>query len=70
MLANMANQLHWGQDKELRQWIRASRLDGFGKLMSGIDPQDSEKQDIIARFSEQAVAAMANLPRLIAAGAG
>lgn len=70
MRVNMANQFHWGQDKELRQWVRASRLDGFGKLMSGIAPQDTEKQDIMARFREQAVAAMANLPRLMAADAG
>jgi hypothetical protein len=70
VLVNMGNQFHWGQDKELRQWVRASRLDGFGKLMSGIDPQDTAKQDIMARFREQAVAAMANLPRLIAADAG
>jgi hypothetical protein len=70
VLVNMGNQFHWGQDKELRQWVCASRLDGFGKLMSGIDPQDTAKQDIMARFREQAVAAMANLPRLIAADAG
>ena len=69
VLVNTANQFHWGQEKALRQWIRASRLDGFGKLMSGIDPQDTQKQDIMARFREQAVAAMANLPRLIAAAA-
>ena len=66
MLVNMWNQFQWGQDKVLRAWIRDSRLDGFGKLMSGIDPQDTEKQEIVARLREQAAAAMANLPRLIA----
>ena len=66
MQANMLNQLQWGQDKELRKWIRESRLDGFGKLMSGIDPQDTDKLAIIARLKEQAVAAMANLPKLTA----
>jgi hypothetical protein len=69
MLVNMGNQFHWGQDKELRKWIRESRLDGFGKLMTGADPQDVEKQTIMARLKEQAGAAMANLPKLIAAGA-
>ena len=67
MQANMLNQLQWGQDKELRKWIRESRLDGFGKLMSGIDSQDTEKLAIIARLKEQATAAMANLPKLLAA---
>ncbi len=65
MMANMLNQFHWGQDKALRTWIRESRLDGFGKLMVGIDPQDTEKMAILARLKEQAMAAMANLPRLI-----
>ena len=66
MLVNMWNQFQWGQDKVLRAWIRDSRLDGFGKLMSGIDPQDGEKLAIVARLREQAAAAMANLPKLIA----
>ena len=67
LLANMRNQFQWGQDKELRKWIRESRLDGFGKLLSGIDPQDIEKQAIMARLKTQSMAALANLQRLIAA---
>lgn len=65
MLANMGNQARWGQDKALRQWIRSSRLDGFGKLMTGIDAQDTDKLAILARLKQQAMAAMVNLPRLI-----
>jgi len=64
MMASMMNQFQWSQDKVLRQWIRDSRLDGYGKLMTGIDPQDTEKQAILARLKEQAKAAMANFPRL------
>lgn len=66
MMANMVNQSQWGQDKILRTWIRESRLDGFGKLMANADKQDADKQEIIARLREQSVAAMANLPQLIA----
>ncbi len=68
MAANMRNQYHWGQDKALRQWVRDSRLDGFGKLMSGVDPQDAEKQAILARYKQQAMAAMARLSRPAASG--
>ena len=68
-LANMGNQFQWSQDKTLRQWIRNSRLDGFGKLMSGIDPQDSAKLATVARLRDNAMAAMGNLPKLIAASA-
>ena len=67
LLANMRNQFQWGQDKELRKWIRESRLDGFGKLMAGIGPEDAEKQAIMARIKTQSMAALANLPRLFAA---
>jgi hypothetical protein len=70
MMLNLWNQYQWGQDKTLRQWIRTSRLDGFGKLMVGLDPQDAEKQAILARLKEQAMAAMANLQKLAAAGGG
>ena len=38
-LVNMWNQFQWGQDKALRQWIRDSRLDGFGKLMTERRPR-------------------------------
>ena len=67
LLVNMWNQFQWGQDKALRQWIRESRLDGFGKLMVGIPAEDTAKHAILARFKEQAMAAMANLPRLTGA---
>jgi NAD(P)-binding Rossmann-like domain len=68
MLANMLNQLNWSQDKALRDWIRASRLDGFGKLMASADKNDAAKQATIARLKENAMAAAGNLQRLIAAG--
>ena len=67
MMVSMRNQLHWGQDKDLRQWIRNSRLDGFGKIIAGIDAQDTHKQAIVARMREQAAAAAVNLPKLMAA---
>lgn len=66
VIANTMNQMRWGQDKSLRDWIRASRLDGFGKLMASADREDADQQRVIARLKEQSAAAMANLPRLIA----
>ena len=64
MMATMWNQAQWGQDPGLRQWIRESRLDGFGKLMASAAKDDTDKQAIIARFRQQAMLAMANLGRL------
>jgi hypothetical protein len=65
VIGNMLNQMQWGQDPALREWIRGSRLDGFGKLMASADRQDTAKQAVIARLKEQSAAAMANLPRLL-----
>jgi hypothetical protein len=69
MAGNMSNQLLWGQDATLRQWIRNCRLDAFGRLTSGVDKADAEKQAILARLKAQAQAAAANMPRLLAAAA-
>lgn len=66
VMASMANQFRWSQDKALRNWIRHSRLDGFGKLIAELDPADVEKQAIMARFKACAAACMANLPKLTA----
>jgi hypothetical protein len=63
--ANMQNQAQWGQDKTLREWMRASRLDGFGKVMASADPGDVEKMAILGKLRSQAVAAMGNVPRLL-----
>ena len=66
---SMANQFKWSQDKGLRQWIRASRLDGFGKMIGEIDPADTEKMAVLARLRQCAMAAMGNVPRLMGAAA-
>ena len=67
LMVSMWNQAQWAQDKTLRNWMRESRLDGFGKLMTGIDPQDTLKLAVVTEMREQAMAAMANLPKLMAA---
>lgn len=64
---SMQNQARWGQDQELRQWIRASRLDGYGRLMASADREDPAQQALVARFRAGVMAAMANMPRLMAA---
>jgi hypothetical protein len=65
LLANMWNQFQWGQDKTLRNWVRDSRLDGFGKLMASASKDDAEKQAVLGGFKAAAQAAMVNLPRLV-----
>lgn len=63
--ASMMNQYHWSQDKALRQWIRNSRLDGFGKMIADLDKTDAAKMDVMGRLRTNAMAAIANMPRLM-----
>jgi NAD(P)-binding Rossmann-like domain len=65
VMVTMMNQMQWSQDKTLRNWMRDTRLDGFGKLMTGIDPSDAEKMAIMGNLRTQAMAAMANMPKLM-----
>jgi NAD(P)-binding Rossmann-like domain len=65
-MANMMNQMAWMQDAKIGAWIRDCRLDGFGKVMAAISPDDAEKQAIIMKLRGHAMAAMGNLARLAA----
>lgn len=65
MLVGMRNQALWGQDKALREWVRQSRLDGFGKLIASAAKDDVEKHAVIATLRAQAIAAAGNIPRLL-----
>jgi len=67
LLAHLGNQLRWSQDKALRAWIRDSRLDGFGRMITSVDPGDAPRQAILARLRSQAAAALVNLATLAGA---
>jgi hypothetical protein len=60
-VAFMMNQYNWSQIPELRAWLRANRLDGFSKLVSDIDPEDSEKVALLQGMRQTAPAAVAKL---------
>jgi hypothetical protein len=63
--ASMMNQFQWSQNKALRQWMRNSRLDGFGKMVGELDKTDTEKQVIMARLRTNSMAAMSNMSHLM-----
>jgi hypothetical protein len=66
VLANLRNEGAWAKDAELRAWIRASRLDGFGKIVDAVAPGDAEKMAVLKRIRDAAMPATANLMRLAA----
>jgi hypothetical protein len=53
-VVNLTNQARWNQHPELRAWIRACRLDGFGKLIAAVDPADAAKAAVLARLKAAA----------------
>ncbi|GIU67875.1 NAD(P)-binding protein [Candidatus Phycosocius spiralis] len=65
VLGNMMNQFAWNQDPKLREWIRQSRLDGFGKLIAAIDPDDAHRTTVLKKFRKFAMPAAANLSKMI-----
>jgi hypothetical protein len=64
---SMMNQFRWSQDKTLRQWLRNTRLDGFGKMVAELNKDDTERQAILALLRTRAMAAMSNMPNLLTA---
>lgn len=64
--AFMVNQANWGGDKTLRAWIANNRLDGFSKMVMGLDKADSEKRDILKRLKASSIPAMFKLQQFIA----
>ncbi|MFO0317629.1 MAG: NAD(P)-binding protein [Hyphomonadaceae bacterium] len=65
VLGNMMNQIAWSQDPKLRDWIRDSRLDGFGRVIASVDPNDQDKMAVLKKFRKFAMPAAANLTKLI-----
>jgi NAD(P)-binding Rossmann-like domain len=65
-IVNMMNQVRWTQEPKLRSWIRKSRLDGFGKVIAAVGPDDTAKQAVLAKIQANGMAAMINLQKLAA----
>jgi NAD(P)-binding Rossmann-like domain len=65
-LGNMMNQYAWSQDKKLGEWITGCRLDGFGKVIAQLTPEDTGKFAILKRLRANSMAAAGNLTKLIA----
>ncbi len=63
--AFMLNQYNWGQDDELRDWLRNNRLDGFSKMVSEIDEDDQEKRDVMRRLRKASMPAAMKLQQFI-----
>lgn len=63
--AFMLNQYNWGQDDELREWLRNNRLDGFSKMVSEIAEDDHAKRDVMRRLRKASMPAAMKLQQFI-----
>lgn len=45
----LMNQFNWSQEKELRHWLRANRLDGFSQIVSQVVKEGEEKKMAILK---------------------
>ena len=63
--AAMMNQFIWTQEKELRSWISANRLDGYSRMTRSIG-DDADKRAIMQRIRDASVPAMGKLQAYIA----
>jgi hypothetical protein len=66
MAVNMRNQAAWNTLPELRSWIRACRLDGFGSTLAQVAKDDAPRREVLARLAAATAPALANLQRLTA----
>lgn len=64
--AFMMNQYNWSQEKDLRQWLRDNRLDGYSQLVAGIEEHETEKLAIMKRFREFSVPSVMKLQQYAA----
>ncbi len=63
--AFMLNQYNWGQDDELREWLRNNRLDGFSKMVSEIAEDDHKKRDVMRRLRKASMPAAMKLQQFM-----
>ena len=64
-LANLRVQAVWATEPDLRRWIRDSRLDGFGKMVDEVRPDETDKVAVLRRLRDNMRPAVANLERLV-----
>ncbi|MFK7774458.1 MAG: NAD(P)/FAD-dependent oxidoreductase [Saprospiraceae bacterium] len=66
MAVFMMNQFNWSQEKELRHWLRANRLDGFSQLVSQVVKEgDEKKMAILQKMKSNMMPAVIKIQQLM-----
>lgn len=64
-MANMVNQMNWGNEGDIRKWMIASRLDGFSATVAAVPPSDKDKTALLMDLRKYGRAAGPNIGKLI-----
>lgn len=64
-VANAMNMRAWSSEPELMAFLAENRLNGFARMASIFDPQDTEKMALLTRMREAMVPGVMNLVKLI-----
>ncbi len=64
-LNGLDNQQRWNKVKGLREWILASRLDGFTAAARSVKPDETERMALLQRYGRSAPRAAATLQALL-----
>jgi hypothetical protein len=59
--AMLRNMQVWGEDQSLKAWIHNCRLDGFSRIVHGVDKNDMQKMQVLGRLKNAAGPAMQKL---------
>lgn len=59
--AMLRNMQIWGEDQALKAWIYHCRLDGFSRIVHGVDKDDREKMQVLGRLKSAGGPAMQKL---------
>lgn len=62
---NMTNQKAWAEAKPVKEWMVASRLDGYAKTITNLDPEDHDRRDKAREMRRHMAPAYLNLMRLV-----
>ncbi|MFT6322086.1 MAG: hypothetical protein ACJAT4_003021, partial [Granulosicoccus sp.] len=66
MAVFMMNQFNWSQEKDLRHWLRANRLDGFSQLVSQVVKEgDEQKIAIVNKMKGNMMPAVIKIQQLM-----
>lgn len=61
----LANQARWSRHGDIKSWIASTRLDTFGKMARRVKPHETQKLELLNRFSASVGPALLNATRLL-----